>query len=109
MYRLVLKFVDALLEYFQKDGQMFEKVLYLRHEIRSYRCEHDVDERTAADILNRFSNNTMPTVVNDVVERITEKKMEKWVNFLRSQKSPAYTEPSSSNASSSSYSSSSSS
>ena len=110
MHRRVLKFVDALLDYFSADDRYFERVLYLRHEIRRAGVKSSDGASTAADILNTFSANSMPKTVEDVVDAVTEEKMKKWVTFiLGDQKSPAYTDPSSSNASSSSYSGSSSS
>ena len=109
MYRHVLQFVDALLECFSTDDCIFERILYLRHEIRRIALAKSTNAFTAEDILNTFSNNAMRQVVADIVSRVSYEKMDKWVKYvLGAQKSPAYTEPSSSNASSSSYSSSSS-
>lgn len=100
MYTRVLKFADALLEYFSRDADLFERVLRLRHEIRKRAYRSADTDGTARGILNEFSAHAMPDVVDAVVSVVTEERMEKWVNFIEDQKSPAYTEPSSSRSSS---------
>ncbi len=103
MYRYVLQFVDALLDYFSADDNMFERVLHLRHEIRRIRLSKYTDASTVEAMLNTFSNNVMPKLVADIVSRVSCDKTDKWVKYvLDAQKSPAYTEPSSSSSSNSS-------
>lgn len=79
----VLKFVDALLEYFIKDEILFTKILYLRHEIRKYKCKNiNLKQNTPECILNTFSNYTMKDLVNIITRKFSDKKLERWVIFI---------------------------